>query len=59
MGIQIVLINGRVIEFEADEIEYEDGTYFFTLEGKTVAQFQKNNIAGFYKVYLDDEEDED
>lgn len=44
---QIILINGREVEIEADEIEEEDGGYVFTEEGEVVAEFTKNNIAGY------------
>lgn len=41
------MINGREVEIEADEIEEEDGGYVFTEEGEVVAEFTKNNIAGY------------
>ena len=47
MIFQIVLINGKIIEFEADEWDFEDGTYTFLVGGEVMAQFQRNNIAGF------------
>ena len=57
MVYQIVLINGKIIEFIAEEHELEDGTYTFYHDGDVVAQFQKNNIAGFsaFEIEMDEE----
>lgn len=56
MIYQIILINGKIIEFEAEEYEYEDGTYSFFYDGEVMAQFQRNNIAGFCKKEIADDE---
>ena len=56
MIYQIILINGKIIEFEADEHEYEDGTYTFILGGEAVAEFQRSNIAGYCRVEIDEDE---
>lgn len=56
MIYQIVLINGKIIEFEAEEYEYEDGTYSFFYDGEVITQFQRNNIAGFCKMEIDEDE---
>ena len=55
MIYQIVLINGKIIEFEAEDYEYEEGTYTFYYDGEVIAQFQRNNIAGFYRLEIEDE----
>ena len=55
MIYQIILINGKIIEFEADAYELEDGTYQFYRDGEIVGEFQKNNIAGFWSVNEEDE----
>ena len=58
MVYQIVLINGKIIEFLADEYEYENGEYTFYVGSEIVAQFQRNNIAGFYSLEIPDDEEE-
>lgn len=44
---QIVLVNGRDVMIEADGMEEEDGVYVFTEEEEVVAEFTRNNIAGY------------
>lgn len=59
MIYQIIFINGRAIEFTADEFEFEDGVYRFLIDGEVIAEFVRNNIAGFYSLEETDEEDQD
>ena len=59
MIYQVVLINGKIIEFLAEEYEYEDGTYTFYVGGEVMAQFQRNNIAGFSCFEVEDDEEAD
>lgn len=59
MIFEIYLINGRYVEIEADEYELEDGTYKFYYEEEVVAEFQKNNIAGFDILRYGDEDTQD
>lgn len=47
MTYLIVMINGRCVSFEADEVGEEDGTYKFYLDEELVAEFDKKNIAGY------------
>ena len=54
MFYQIVMINGRGVAFEADEVGEDDGTYKFYLNEELVAEFEKKNIAGY--VALDDDD---
>lgn len=46
----IVTLNGRCFRFQAEEMEEIDGLYIFTNEGEVVAQFKKDNIAGWFLV---------
>ena len=56
----VTFINGKMVEFNADEMECEDGVYTFWLDGEVVAQFKRDNIAGYIVVrYEDDEYEED
>ena len=57
MGINycIVFVNGKKLRFEADNLEFEDGVYTFYLEGDVVAEFKRDNIAGYIVVEDDDE----
>ena len=59
MVFEIWLINGRYIQLEADSYELEDGTYKFYLEEEIIAEYQKNNIAGFLILRYEDEDSQD
>ena len=52
----VVMINARVIAFEADEVAEEDGTYKFYLDEELIAEFEKKNIAGYFVAEIDDED---
>ena len=56
---QVILINGKVVEFEADCVNDEDGYYKFELDGQIVSEFNKTNIAGYYLYEEPSEEDDD
>ena len=59
MIFTVFFINGKVTGFDADFVEEEDGTYKFYLDGELVAEFLKQNIAGYVMMNVDDlEEDE-
>ena len=50
-GFQIIMINGRIIEFAADEVQdYGDGFLRFLCEGEVIGEFKKDNIAGYIAV---------
>lgn len=59
MGINycITFVNGKILRFEADNVEFEDGVYTFYLEGDVVAEFKRDNIAGYIVVEDDDFEE--
>ena len=56
---EIVFINGKIVAFEADEVEYEDGVYTFYFEGETVAEFKRDNIAGYVRAERKEDEEEE
>lgn len=58
MIYQIMFINGRAIEFAADDFEFEDGVYRFLIDGEVIAEFVRNNIAGFCSLEAPDEDED-
>ena len=52
---QIVTINGKIIEFEAESYEEEGNYVSFMIEGEKIAEINKQNIAGYYQAGEDDE----
>ena len=44
---QIFFINGKGISFYADGVQEFGDDFTFVLDGTTVAQFEKKNIAGY------------
>lgn len=42
------MINAKILEFEADEVDCEEGIYKFYLEGEVIAEFKVDNIAGYF-----------
>lgn len=51
---RVVMINARILEFEADEVECEEGIYKFYCEGELVAEFKRDNIAGYFVSEIDE-----
>ena len=50
-SFQIIMTNGRIIEFAADEVQdYGDGFLRFLCEGEVIGEFKKDNIAGYIAV---------
>lgn len=49
------MINARVIAFVADEVEYEEGIYKFWMDGELVAEFKRDNIAGYFVNEIEEE----
>ena len=45
---RVVMINARILELEAEEVECEEGIYKFYLDGELVAEFKRDNIAGYF-----------
>ena len=52
----VVTLNGRGFGFVADDMCEIDGTYIFSYEGETVAEFRKEAIAGYFVAHGDYEE---
>lgn len=57
-GYQIIMINGRIIQFEADAVEDNMGFITFYLDGEEIGEFKKDNIAGYLAVGGFEEEDD-
>lgn len=61
MGIllfAVVMINGKMVAFEADEVETTEEKYLFLSDGEIIGEFERKNIAGYFmeEVIEDDEE---
>lgn len=54
----VVMMNAKMVSFIADEVEEEEGTYKFYLDGEVIGQFKKDNIAGYFMEMLEDLEDD-
>lgn len=54
----IVTINGKIIAFQADEVESDDDRHSFKMDGEVVGEFERKNIAGYFWEEMG-EEDED
>ncbi len=52
----IILTNGTDYVVEADDIERNEGIYSFLKDGKVIAEFNGNRIAGYF---VDDEEEDE
>ena len=57
MIYRVVMLNGRFMDFEAEEVCDEEETYKFYDDDEVVAEFSKKNIAGY--VDLGEEEEEE
>ena len=55
---QVVMINGRVIEYEAERVESDDDRHVFYIGDEVVGEFERKNIAGYYQFEEEEEEDE-
>ena len=53
MTYEIVLLTGKIIEFEADNCEEIDGGYVFYVDDEVVGEFDRRNIAGYIAVDSD------
>ncbi len=57
MLFHVILTNGTEYRVEADDIERNEGIYSFLTDGKVIAEFNGNRIAGYFVD--DDENDEE
>lgn len=55
----VVLLNGKMVQFLGDEVELEEGTYRFFLDGEIIGEFKKDNIAGYFMQEMEEIDDED
>ena len=55
----VVMINGKMVVFPADEVESTDEKYIFMIDGEVVGEFERKNIAGYFKEDIGDEEEYD
>ena len=44
---QVVTINGRIVQFEAEMVESDEEKHQFWYDGEIVAEFERKNIAGY------------
>lgn len=51
------MMNAKMVSFIADEVEEEEGTYKFYLDGDVIGQFKKDNIAGYFMEEMQELED--
>lgn len=54
----VITVNGKYFDFDADEVKDYGGEYAFYLEGEIVAEFMKNNIAGYIMQEKEEEDEE-
>lgn len=52
---QVVTINGKIIAFEADEVESDVERHIFLIGGEVVAEFERKNIAGYFTLEIEDD----
>ena len=50
MTYEIIMINGRIVCFGADEVRDYGESYAFYVDDEIVGEFKKNNIAGYIQV---------
>lgn len=56
----VVTINGKIIAFQADEVESDNERHSFLMDGEVVGEFERKNIAGyFWEEVSEDENEED
>lgn len=58
MLYQIVMINARIVGFEADEVETNENAYIFTVGDEVVAEFERKNIAGYVANEIENEDED-
>ena len=56
---QILLINGKTAEFEADQVISDDERHTFMVDGEVVGEFERKNIAGYFETPIEEIDDED
>lgn len=54
----VVMMNAKMVTFIGDEVELEEGTYKFYLDGEVIGEFKKDNIAGYFMEELQEVEDD-
>lgn len=55
----VITVNDKYFDFDADEVKDYGGEYAFYLDGVIVAEFMKNNIAGYIMKNYEEEEEEE
>lgn len=53
----VVMMNAKMVSFLGDEVELEDGTYRFYLDGEVIGEFKRDNIAGYFMQEMEEIED--
>ena len=59
MLITIITLNGKMFQFEADEVDTIEDRYVFSCDGETVGSYWIKGIAGYYTQEYEDEDEED
>lgn len=53
---QVVMINGRIVEFEADMVFSDEDKHRFYYDEKIVAEFERKNIAGYVEAEIEEDD---
>lgn len=53
---QVVMINGKIVEFEADMVDSDEDKYRFWYDEKEVAEFERKNIAGYVEAEIEEDD---
>lgn len=56
---QVVMINGKMVAFEAEEVESDSDKHVFYVDGEVVGEFERRNIAGYIAAEMEYGEDYD
>lgn len=55
----VVMINGKVVAFEADEVASTEEKYIFLANGEAIGEFERRNVAGYFTERVEDDEKAD
>lgn len=53
---QVVTINGRIVQFEADMVESDEERHRFWYDTEVVAEFERKNIAGYIAAEIEEDD---
>ena len=55
----VVTINGKIIAFQADDVESDNERHSFLADGEVVGEFERKNIARYCWEEIDEDEEDD